>query len=146
GRRVTEPATGVPVAGSLGRRVTEPATVELAKRPCGSEQATPARLPCSDHLNLDPVVGRKGGHPDGCPGWWLGREVLTVDRVHRPELGEVAEIDGRLDNVRVVQANRTQETADVVEHLARLGFDPAHDRAAVTCCLANLAGGQDEAV
>ena len=105
-----------------------------------------ARSADRDHLDLDAVVRGQGGHADRRPGRRLGREVLAVDRVHRREVAEVAQVDRALDDVRVVEADRVEQPPDVVEHRARLGLDAARDGAVAAGRVADLAGDEDEAV
>jgi hypothetical protein len=76
----------------------------------------------------------------------LGREVLAVDRVHRREVGEVAEVDRGLDDVGVVEPDRAEQPADVVEHGAGLGLDATRHRAVAARDVTNLAGEEDEPV
>ena len=58
------------------------------------------------HLDLDAEVLGQGGHAHRRPGRRLGREVLAVDRVHRREIGEVAQVDRALHDVGEVEARR----------------------------------------
>ena len=71
------------------------------------------------------VVGHETRDPTGRPGRRIGREIAPVDLVHRRELVHVDEVDGRLDDVLVAQADRREQAPDVVEHRRRLSRDPA---------------------
>ncbi len=72
-------------------------------RPAGGRRlATSAQRPLArgDDLDLDPEVRGQGGHADRRPGRRLRREVLAIDRVHRREIGEVAQVDRALTTSR----------------------------------------------
>ncbi len=76
----------------------------------------------------------------------LGREVLAIDRVHRLELGEVAQVDRGLDHVGEPESDGFEQPTDVVEHLSGLRLDPAGDRVALARSIADLTGEEDEPV
>ena len=74
------------------RRVRRPLTDTAERAPCRGG----ARSAGGDHLDLDAEVRGQGRDADRRPRRRLGREVLAVDRVHRRELAEVAQVDGAL--------------------------------------------------
>ena len=63
------------------RRVRRPRLTSAGDRP--------GVLAGGDHLDLDAVVGRQGGHADGRPRGRVRREKVREERVHRREVAEV---------------------------------------------------------
>ena len=57
----------------------------------------------------------------------MAPEMLSVDSVHNLELTKIDHEDGRLDDVDEIQSRRRQHFAEILQHAARLEFDPAFD-------------------
>src|SRR5512140_1616520 len=98
-----------------------------------------------DDLDLDPGIESQPGHADGRSRRRVGWEELAVDLVHRGEVVELAQVDGRLHDVAVVEPDGAEHSPDVLQHLPCLGPDPARDRAGGAWLVADLAREEHEA-
>jgi SAM-dependent methyltransferase len=107
-------------------------------------RAVKARLERRDRLDLDEGAGRELRDLDGRPRGRLLADVLRVDAVHRLEVAEVLEEDGRLHEPVETAAGFLQDGSQVREDLLGLLRDPARDLG-VARLQAELPGDEDEA-
>ena len=97
-------------------------------------------------LDLDPVVRGQGGHADRRPGRGVRREVRAVDRVHRREVGEVAQVDRAAHHVAMVEPDDPQQPP-TLSSIARVSASIPPGTAPWTPgSIADLAGKEHEAV
>ena len=84
---------------------------------------------CGRDLDLDAVVRGQGGHADRRPGRGVRREVRRGRPRSSPRSRRSRGDRPCSARRRVVEPDRPQQAADIVEHRPRLGLDPAGDRA-----------------
>ena len=104
-------------------------------RHCGLEQR--------HRLDLDQRAGGQLCDLDGRTGRRSVTDVCCVDLVHRGEVTEILEKDGRLHEPVEAAAGLLEDRAQVLHHLLGLGRDPVDGRL-VSRPKAELAGDEDE--
>src|SRR5690242_16835033 len=99
-----------------------------------------------DGLDLDEGAGWKLGDLDGRAGGRLVAHVLLVHLVHRREVVEALEEDGRLHEPVETGARRREDRTQVRQHLLGLVGDVVPDDLSVVWLQCELAGHEHEPV